>query len=196
MDSKVFFDTYRSYFGKLTQGIVDNINFFNKKVIEDQARFTLNEWAYVYATVIWETGYTFGCVKEGLNKSEEWRQKYLARYYPYYGRGYVQLTWQRNYELFSKRLGIDLVSRPELALLPEYAFKILVEGCEKGLFTGIKLKGIKFEEYYSVNNGKQLGSQYARRVINGIDKAKEISEIYKKFVDILTKSMYKVYPNV
>jgi hypothetical protein len=188
----LFFDNYRIYFGKLTQRMVDALNFFNKKVIEQQKRFTLEEWAYIYATVIWETGYTFECVKEGLNKSEEWRKKHL-RYFPYYGRGYVQLTWPRNYEQFGKRLKLDLLSKPDLALVPEIAFKILCDGCEHGLYTGIKLKGIDFKKTYTLKNGnKQLGALYARRVINSTDKAKEIAEIHTKFINILQKSLYKV----
>ncbi|MEO0080462.1 MAG: glycoside hydrolase family 19 protein, partial [candidate division WOR-3 bacterium] len=69
--------------------------------------------AYVVATAEWETGKTFKPVKEAFWLSEEWRKKNL-RYYPYYGRGYVQLTWESNYRKYSKILGIDLVGNPDL----------------------------------------------------------------------------------
>ena len=35
-------------------------------------------------------------------------------YYPYYGRGYIQLTWRDNYRAAGKALGVDLVSDPSL----------------------------------------------------------------------------------
>lgn len=53
--------------------------------------------AYVLATVEWETAKTFKPVREAFWLSEAWRKKNL-RYYPFYGRGYVQLTWEKNYK--------------------------------------------------------------------------------------------------
>src|SRR5690242_12617458 len=51
--------------------------------------------AYVLATTQWETAQTFQPVKEADWDGVAWRQSNLT-YYPYYGRGYVQLTWERN----------------------------------------------------------------------------------------------------
>jgi hypothetical protein len=51
--------------------------------------------AYVLATTEWETDHTFKPVREAFWKDEAWRQVNL-RYYPYYGRGYMQLTWEDN----------------------------------------------------------------------------------------------------
>ncbi|MFN3428644.1 MAG: peptidoglycan-binding protein [Candidatus Sericytochromatia bacterium] len=45
----------------------------------------------------------------------------------YKGRGYIQLTGRANYESYGKKLGIDLVGNPDLALKPEVAAKILVQ---------------------------------------------------------------------
>lgn len=45
----------------------------------------------------------------------------------YRGRGYVQLTGFKNYEYFGKKLGIDLVNKPELANDPQYAPLIAAE---------------------------------------------------------------------
>jgi hypothetical protein len=71
--------------------------------------------AYILATTEWETGHTFKPVKEAFRRSEQWRRTNL-RYYPYYGRGYVQLTWKRNYEAYGGILGLDLVNDPDLTL--------------------------------------------------------------------------------
>ena len=45
----------------------------------------------------------------------------------YKGRGYIQLTGRANYESYGKKLGIDLVGNPDLALKPDVAAKILVQ---------------------------------------------------------------------
>ncbi|MBD1864237.1 MULTISPECIES: glycoside hydrolase family 19 protein [Trichocoleus] len=46
-------------------------------------------------------------------------------YAPYYGRGFIQLTHLTNYQAASKKFGIDLVGKPDLALKPDLAAKIL-----------------------------------------------------------------------
>lgn len=46
--------------------------------------------------------------------------------YDYRGRGYIQLTGKSNYEHYGKKLGVDLVNNPDLALSPEIAKKIAV----------------------------------------------------------------------
>ena len=43
----------------------------------------------------------------------------------YYGRGFVQLTWERNYETMSDLLGIDFVHHPDLALELDNATNIM-----------------------------------------------------------------------
>jgi peptidoglycan hydrolase-like protein with peptidoglycan-binding domain len=51
--------------------------------------------AYVLATTQWETNQTFKPVREAYWLSENWRKTHL-RYHPFYGRGFVQLTWKNN----------------------------------------------------------------------------------------------------
>jgi len=121
---------------------------------------------YVLATVQHETNDTFKPVKEAYWLNEKWRKKHL-RYYPYYGRGFVQITWKENYEKFGTLLGVDLVENPNLALEPDNAIFILVYGMKHGIFTGKKL-----DDYFS-----EKGSNFvkARRIINGKDKAKKIA---------------------
>jgi len=43
----------------------------------------------------------------------------------YKGRGYLQITGRANYENYGKKLGIDLINNPELALDPTVSAKIL-----------------------------------------------------------------------
>lgn len=57
----------------------------------------------------------------------------------FYGRGFVQLTWEANYQKMGKVLGVNLVANPDLALKPQYAADIIVYGMMNGSFTGKKL---------------------------------------------------------
>ena len=94
--------------------------------------------AYVVATVEWETARTFQPVREAFWKSEAWRRANL-RSYPYYGRGFVQLTWQKNYATYAHMLGVDLVNDPDKAMDPAIALFILTHGFKTGAFTGRKI---------------------------------------------------------
>ncbi|OJV52568.1 MAG: hypothetical protein BGO31_07890 [Bacteroidetes bacterium 43-16] len=98
-------------------------------------------------------------------------------YYPYYGRGFVQLTWRSNYDKAGKRLGIDLVNNPDLALEPAYAANIIIYGMKHGTFTGKKLN-----DY--IRPGK-VDFLQARRIINGMDKSKLIADYAGLFLTCL-----------
>ena len=138
-----------------------------------------NQIAYVLATVQHETGETFMPVREAyyvskdFDKAEAWRQANL-RYFPYYGRGYVQITWEGNYRKYSDILGIDLVKEPDLAAEPRNALYILVHGFKTGAFTGKKISDFINERKTDFIN--------ARRCINRLDKAEEIAAIAQKFL--------------
>ena len=45
----------------------------------------------------------------------------------YKGRGYIQITGKANYDYYGKLIGVDLISNPDLALVPTNAAKILVQ---------------------------------------------------------------------
>lgn len=138
--------------------------------------------AYVLATVEWETGGTFKPVREAPSKSEEWRRRNL-RYWPYYGRGYIQLTWKANYEKYGKILGLDLVNDPDLALDPKVALFILIHVFKNGTLTGRRL-----EEFV---NPDKTDFVNARRVINALDRAKTIAKLAQKWLTRLTSGRPK-----
>ena len=131
-----------------------------------------NQTAYVLATAEWETNRTFQPVKEAYWLSEEWRRNNL-RYYPWYGRGFVQLTWEENYRKAGEKIGVNLIARPDLAMEPNNSAKILVLGMKEGWFTGKKLS-----DFITINRSDFYN---ARRIVNGLDKAKEIEQIAKKY---------------
>jgi putative chitinase len=127
-----------------------------------------NQAAYVLATAFWETNRTMKPVDEAYWLSEEWRRKNL-RYYPWYGRGFVQLTWRDNYVRAGKALKVDLITDPRRALDPEISASVLVLGSLEGWFTGKNLG-----DYITLARSNYTA---ARRIINGTDKAAEIAAI-------------------
>ncbi len=143
---------------------------------------TKEQTAYILATAYWETARTMKPVKEAYWKDEGWRKRNL-RYYPWYGRGYVQLTWERNYELAEKRLGMDLTTNPDDVMSPVVASKILVIGSMQGWFTGKKIPN------YINNEGVDFMN--ARRVINGTDRAEEIAGFAKDYLSVIPDEVEK-----
>ncbi|CAN5198569.1 hypothetical protein BH10PSE6_BH10PSE6_38720 [soil metagenome] len=129
--------------------------------------------AYVLATTQWETAQTFQPVKEAFWKDEAWREANFG-YFPYYGRGYVQLTWDKNYKAYSDILGIDLVKDPDRAMDPAVALFVLVHGFKTGTFTGRKIT-----DFITASMTDFIG---ARRCINGTDKADEIARLAETFL--------------
>lgn len=87
----------------------------------------------------------------------------------YYGRGYVQLTWQENYEKLGRELDMDdrLMLEPKLALDPAISYRILSHGMRNGSFTGKKLS-----DYI---DGSGCDYPNARRVVNGTDQHLQIA---------------------
>lgn len=135
-----------------------------------------NQLAYVLATAYWETAHTVKPVKEAYWLSESWRKNNL-RYYPWYGRGYVQLTWEANYKRAGRELDLDLTTDPEVVMEPEISAKILVVGSKEGWFTGKKLS-----DYITLQRSDFLG---ARRIINGTDKRDQIARIAHDYDEAL-----------
>lgn len=161
-----------------------------RKILEvaDQEGCYLEEKAYILATAAWETNHTMQPVEEayflGEPKASAYRRKLW--YYPWHGRGFVQLTHEKNYIRMGKRLGLDLTTDPTKVMDPDISAKILVIGSREGLFTGKRLS----------NYLRPGAPDYvnARRVINGLDCAKEIAALAKDYEFALSPA--PSYPNV
>ncbi len=179
--SKAGFDHVRDklFKGKLKQTHVNNINAIllavNKYKITD-----LQQVAYIFATAYHETNATMEPVREAYWLSEAWRKKNL-RYWPWYGRGHVQLTWQVNYERADQKLGLGgkLIKNPDLAMQSTISAEILVLGSKEGWFTNKKL-----DDFINLQKTDYEG---ARRIINGTDKAKLVAGYAAIFEDALEK---------
>lgn len=138
-----------------------------------------NQCAYLLATSFLETGYTMEPVREAywVKNAEAWRKRHL-RYWPWYGRGYCQLTWELNYVKAAKKLNIpELATNPDLALDPVIAADIIVLGMKEGWFTGKKLS-----DYIDL---KRSGFYNARQIINRHDQASKIAMFAKQYDDDL-----------
>ncbi|MBD9528961.1 carboxypeptidase [Paracoccus sp. PAR01] len=109
------------------------------------------------------------------SKADAYRKK--LRYYPWYGRGFAQLTWQYNYQRAGKQIGIDLIANPDAAMEPDNAARVLVLGSRDGWFTGKKLS-----DYINASKTDYTG---ARRIINGTDRAADIAAIAKEYAAAL-----------
>lgn len=137
----------------------------------------LSHCAYALATAYHETARTMQPVIEAYWLSEDWRRKSL-RYYPWYGRGYVQLTWQINYlkaDNAASGVGLikkgELIAQPDLALRLDMAAFIMRHGMEEGWFA----PGQTLTRHCPQRLAAIDQFESARHIINGSDKAHSIA---------------------
>lgn len=175
-DAGKFFQTVHGAFGTLTQPQVNGFEALLQAF--GVASWPLAFAAYGLATAWHETAKKMEPVREAFWLSDDWRKANL-RYYPWYGRGYPQLTWEKNYQRADRELGLDgeLLKNPDLAMRPDIAARIMIAGMEAGWFTGKSLKD------YLPLKGRAGFDAYreARRIINGTDKAQEIAKEAQHF---------------
>ena len=169
--------------GRLTQVQVDGINAivasWNRLGKTDDKR----QLAYGLATAFHETAGRLTPVRETLAASDDQAIARLDRAFeagrlpqvkvPYWrkdadgrswlGRGFVQLTFKRNYQVMSDALGVDLITDPARAMELDISADILVVGMRDGLFSGRKLG-----DYFQ---GERADWRNARRIVNGLDRA-------------------------
>lgn len=165
-----------------------------------------NKLAYKLATAYHETGAKMQPIHElgkrsYFNKYEPGTRigKVLGNTlkgdgYRFRGRGLPQLTGRRNYELASRKLGVDLVANPDLALEPKYAIPIMFDGLSEGWFTGKKL-GAYIDDIDEPDTDDVIEYIEARRVVNGTDKAETIANYALAFERALKAAGYPVKPD-
>lgn len=187
MDRKRFYDSLRPRLGALTTA---NVVGFELVLDEGERRRTkLHDLAYILATAWWESGKTMQPVREAFWLSEDWRRKNL-RYYPFYGRGLVQLTWEANYRRASELVGEDLVANPDRAMDPRISVMVLFDGMERGWFTGRDLDDyIDAADESDDEDLREFVS--ARRIVNGTDRQTEIGTLGLAFEAALKAGGYR-----
>ena len=164
IDLSIFFRQVRSsvFGGSLTKGQVDGIERIIDYWQTQWSKMPLDEFAYLLATVYWESAHKMQPVKE-MGSDAYLRSK---KYYPYIGVGLIQATWKANWD----KLGIKSLQD---GLQWPSALHAAFYGMAAGIYTGKKLA-----DY--IGHGR-LDYVNARRIINGTDKAQEIAKIGMSF---------------
>lgn len=190
-----FFDVVRVilFGGKLKSGQVAGLeSILGHWESNGGIQLTDTRWlAYMLATVYHETARTMKAIEEygkGKGKPYGKKIKYSGKSYKipnklFYGRGKVQLTWYENYEHMGRLLGYDLVSYPEDVLKDDVSNKILFEGMTRGYSSFGDFTGRSLEMYFNEIVNDPIN---ARRIINGLDKAKLIASYHNKFLEALS----------
>lgn len=172
MNEEYFFDRVRRavFGGRLTAKQVDGMTRILDFRDYSWPSMSDDELAYLLATVVHETAFEMQPIRERGG------QKYLQSkpYFPFYGRGLVQITWERNYKLFK-------VDPADKALEWPIALDICFRGMIKGMFTGKKLA-----DY--IVPGKKPNYVGARQIINGTDRAKLVAHYALAFQDALRQA--------
>jgi hypothetical protein len=199
MDSKRFYDMIRAslFGGRLSQTQVNGLEAILRSASDFGLRSDIRQLAYVLATAYHETARRMVPVRETLAPSDDEAIARLEHSYgagkmpqvklPYWrrddegkswlGRGLVQITHKRNYQLMGIVTGYDLVRNPNLALDPKVSVAILLLGMRRGCFTGYKL-----ETFFNGDTCDWIG---ARKIVNGTDRAVEIATVATAFYDAL-----------
>lgn len=154
--------------------------------------------AYILATAYWESALTFLPVREGLAKTDAEAREYVCKLYDegkirvnyaepaengesFYGRGYVQLTWEKNYRGIGDHLIGDpnwFYDRPDDVMRPDLAAIIMVRGMVDGIFTEHRLGD-------HINRDK-VDYLHARQTVNRMDRAETLAEWADRMHYVLT----------
>lgn len=180
-DLAAFFASVRSSFGPLKTPQVEGF----EAILKAMTGWPLSWQAYGLATAWHETGEKMQPVREAHWLSEAWRKENL-RYWPHYGRGYVQITWPKNYEWLDKASAAAGLTKPgeiladlDLAMRPDIAALALRLGLEEGRYDA---QGKRMSDRLPAAGGASR-AQYvnARYLVNIQDKAGEIADYALKF---------------
>ncbi len=164
--------------GKLSDNQVAGIE--TKLAVIGAASWPIAWAAYALATSYWETNKTMQPVREAYylgDKAEAFRKS--LRYYPWYGRGDVQTTWQQNYQRADDELALGgkLMANPDMMLDPKISAQTMVHGMAEGWFTGRKLSDYLPE----IGSATLEAFKAARKIINGTDKDTDIAKVAATF---------------
>ncbi len=192
LNRKFFFDQVRStlFGGSLRTSQVNGLTAILDEWDKNWAKKDDRWLAYMLGTAHHETAATIQPIEEfgkgkgrpyGQNLKMDKKTRYTDTTNLFYGRGYVQLTWYDNYQKAGKKLGIDLIQHPELALVPANASEIMFNGMNEGWFTGKKLS-----DYFNPATEDWVN---ARRIINGTDKAALIANYGKQYYAALSHTI-------
>lgn len=196
-DHDILFDKIKPMFGTYTEENVDGLNGLieyieTREWDKPDGLPYMRYWcSYVFATSYHETAFRMWPISEYGSDS------YLQGkdYYPWYGRGHVQLTWQENYQ----RAQDNIVNREllenganlkdgTLCQMGQDAFKeqaldyevsacVIFIGMQEGWFTGKKLTNYLTNEKKDYPNAREIVNPY------DYDTFQSIADYAEKFED-------------
>jgi surface antigen len=189
-DHEKFISLYKSQYGALdssqTSGLGTLLGFLEQDRDVGDVRWA----AYMLATVKHECANQWQPIEEyGRGQGMPYGNPVTVRgsdgktyTNSYYGRGYVQLTWESNYRNMSQNLnlGEEVLIHPERALEASIAYRIMSFGMRNGSFTGVRLG-----DYI---NGSKTDYYDARQIVNGYDQAVLIQGYAEKLEALLRQS--------
>ena len=189
----------RSLFGgSLTQSQVDGL----ERLVAAFALYGTGDrrhLAYGLATSFHETGKRMEPVREGFAETDAGVRAAVAKLYKagrisanyalpnaagrsFYGRGDVQLTFERNYVEMGRIIGLPLAADPDRVLDPAVSARVMWEGLLRGASNRGDFTGKALEDYIGGTRCDYLG---ARRTVNGTDKAEAIAGYARAFESAL-----------
>lgn len=169
-------DAYQSRTHPLDPSSLSGLKFLLASIAHDSSIIDIRWVCYMLATVRHECAGKWQPIEE-FGKGVGHPYGIPVNGHIYYGRGFVQITWEKNYRAMGDVLGVDLVNNPDLALDPDIAYKIMSYGMTHGSFTGVSLS-------HYINS---FGTDYfnARRIINALDQAQKIADYAKLFEELI-----------
>ncbi|HEX6036878.1 glycoside hydrolase family 19 protein [Longimicrobium sp.] len=193
-DRQKFHDAYAAAFGALPGSKQAGLDALLSAAEADTDITDIRWLAYMFATVKHECADTWKPIEEyGKGKGHKYGQPVTVtdpdgKSYSnaYYGRGYVQLTWDYNYRNMGKVLNNRLLYEPGLALDADVAYRIMSYGMRNGSFTGARLSRFI--------SGDTCDYVNARKIINGLDQAQRIAGYAQKLEQVLRASAVAAVP--
>ena len=164
--------------GHMTHGQADGLTQILDYREKNFSSLSSAQLAYCLATMTWETARTMQPIEEiGRGRGRSYGHPTGPWHKIYDGRGDVQLTWYDNYVYADRRLhelGLlrseeNLAKNPALAMRSDVAAAIMLAGMTEGWFTKKKLSDYVHDDVADY--------VHARRIINGNDRAQQISAI-------------------
>jgi putative chitinase len=183
MNRKRFYDLIRGplFHGTMTQSQVDGLEYLLDYAEHHTTALDLRHVAYILATTLHETARTMQPIEEyGKGAGYPYGVPDPQTGESYYGRGFVMITWKKNYAFQQAKLGRPLVERPDCALEPDCAAAILYEGMLDGDFTGVSVR-----DYIHAGGCDYIQT---RRVVNGLDCAEQIAGYAAVFQEALVQA--------
>lgn len=197
-DRSLYFDAVRAslFNGRMTQQQVDGQNAILEQWENQQADTAMTDLrflAYMLATTFHETAATMWPIEEyGKGAGKSYGKPDPKTGQTYYGRGFVQLTWDTNYQKATAKLGLtgddDLYWHAENALDLDIASAVMFRGMQEGWFRQKDGKPETLGRYFNATTDDPVN---ARGIINGdVSKmGKQVAGYHSKFLTALTSAL-------